>query len=593
MIRLDPNREKFEHSFYTKEKELRQFFKGDLTIEVDCEKCVLEELDLKYPKMLLVVLADKITRYFVLDKKNELLFIPLSDNKTNIIDYGYTDLIHLNKVKNFSFHRYVSKRGNKYVVAQEGMLQEIILGSKAPPGYKNDHCNSNGMDNRSVNLRCIENNSNSVNIKPREDGKFRGISASNGKWKASIKKDKIYYYLGTFELPEQAARQYDIFSVHLFPGIKYYFNQINGKDSLSRDEIEEIIANPEKYKLMLEAFGKQKRDLPDCIFKNTVGTLSYQKTLTKVFGNEKICQDYLLALQTKFPNIKSLSKVEIKTTDNGYSFNVILSKNNKDQNILEELSEDVDNFVADLDEKILQKLRDDIDNHRKENGDAFIRVYKGADKSYYDMVMDDEDWIKYCSMFFNDSDGYPRNAALGSIHTHIFKTRKPEEYANRKPGESVDHINSEEKWNVKLENLRLASRSLQAQNKKLQKKSLTMYTGVELSNGKFHAVYKKKCSKRFETLEEAAREYNKMALEADPRSRVNVIDTENTTAKDIYGKENLKFIFNEIVTVKEIKEIIRINGWKTKMGITRMVEINAKNLKKYKNLIEEILRSED
>ena len=111
VIRLDPNRENFEHSFYTKEKELREFFKGDLTIEVDCEFCVLENLDFKYPKMLLIVKEGRICRYFIVDKKNYLIFLPLSNNKKNIVEYGFTDLIYLDKIKNLSFCLEINRNG--------------------------------------------------------------------------------------------------------------------------------------------------------------------------------------------------------------------------------------------------------------------------------------------------------------------------------------------------------------------------------------------------------------------------------------------------------------------------------------------------
>ena len=129
VVELNSAREQLEHSQYTREKELREFYK-DQIIEVDCEECVLETLEFKYFKMLLIVNVGTLKRYFILDKKNCLIFIPLCNNQHNIIDYGFTDLVHLDKVKEHSFHRCLSKNGKKkYVATGENVqLHEIILG---------------------------------------------------------------------------------------------------------------------------------------------------------------------------------------------------------------------------------------------------------------------------------------------------------------------------------------------------------------------------------------------------------------------------------------------------------------------------------
>ena len=594
VVKLDENRQNFEHSFYTKEENLREFYKGAI-IEIECEVCVLEKLEFKYSKMLLIVKVGLSKRYFVVDIDNRLIFIPLANREDNIINYGFTDLKCLDKIKQYAFHMSATAGGKLYVrtTTEDGptLLQEIILGGKAPTGHKNDHCNSNGLDNRCDNLRCASNSLNGGNIKPREDGKYRGVVRNGERWVAYIEKDAVKYLLGYFDTPELAAKQYDIFGVHLYKGMKLHFNQINEKNSCSREEIEEILANPSKYNALLKSLNtKKERTLPKNITTKN-DRYYYSKNLTKNFEKLSDCEWYLKALKNKFSDMTRLEKTEIERNEDVCSFKTTLYKGYDDLETAEKLGEDVETFISELDNTMLKNLVCDIDNYRKSNGDAFLKCYDGKNEDYYDIVMDDDDWKECCSFNFHDEGGYPVNSKLGKMHIYIFKKRKPEEYANKKPGETVDHVNSDEKWNIKMENLRLADKSLQSQNTKRIKKSLTKYTGVCLGNGNFYAVYKGKVSPRFKTMEEAARAYNEMALKDNPKSRINVIDTENTTVADLLGKDNLPFIIQEINTIKDIKEIIKINGLKKALNITNMNNVKAKDLKRLKEKIIELLNN--
>jgi hypothetical protein len=579
------SREILEHSEYTKDTHLIKFY-GEKIIRIDGNSC-LNDLNLIYERTLVIVKEERAKRYFILDKTNDLIFIPLSNSKKNIYEYGFTELINFDKIKNYSFCC-KSKKGKKYVGSKNSTMHEIIIGESIN-NTKIDHYNSNGLDNRTINLRFLTDSENSANKKPKENG-YTGATwfSPMKKWRATITHKKVRYFLGYFDTAEEAAKQYDIFSTHFFPGVRYNLNQINGSDSLTPSEIEEIKNNPEKYNSFLE---KKIRDLPDNIVK-TEKSFSFRKELTKRFSRLEDCERYLESLKKEFPFFANLQKAKAETNGTDHFIKLYLKKNDKELEVLENLSHKLKIFIEELDNLENEKIIADIEKSRNKEGDAIIKVNAAKNEKYIDLEIDDRDWKEYILLSLHDNGGYPADGKNGNIHIEIFKKYYPEEYKNRKEGETVDHIDGNP-YNVKLKNLRLSSKSLQAQNRKRERKRLIDYTGVYIRNGKFFATFMGKNSKKVDTLEEAALLYNEMALEFDKGARINKIIEGETRFEDIYGKENLPSIIDKINTIGEIKEIIRFNGWRKEFKIGHLTKgVRAEHLKHYKNLIIEKLKSE-
>lgn len=94
---------------------------------------------------------------------------------------------------------------------QAGVLYGILKSLDDP--HQIDHINHNGLDNRRVNLRAVENRDNARNrIKnPGLTSKFRGVSRHRRgrKWSAAITYDGKHHHLGRFDNEIDAAKAFD------------------------------------------------------------------------------------------------------------------------------------------------------------------------------------------------------------------------------------------------------------------------------------------------------------------------------------------------------------------------------------------------
>ncbi len=114
---------------------------------------------------------------------------------------------------------YVSTR----IEGRKIYLHRVLL--KAPPGKRVDHCSGDPLDNRKANLRLASHQQNMFNRRKAHTyrGKptastFKGVTweRSRGRYKARIKKNGIYHYLGQFYDPRKAALAYDHAALEMF-----------------------------------------------------------------------------------------------------------------------------------------------------------------------------------------------------------------------------------------------------------------------------------------------------------------------------------------------------------------------------------------
>jgi AP2 domain/HNH endonuclease len=115
--------------------------------------------------------------------------------------------------------RYVSTR----IKGKKIYLHRVLL--EAPHDQKVDHRNGNPLDNRKANLRLATHQQNMFNCGKRSTYKgkptastFKGVTwdKSCGRYRARIKKNGIYHYLGHFDDPRKAALAYDHAALDMF-----------------------------------------------------------------------------------------------------------------------------------------------------------------------------------------------------------------------------------------------------------------------------------------------------------------------------------------------------------------------------------------
>jgi len=134
---------------------------------------------------------------------------------------GYIVLIDDEDLEKFSKYKWRINNGRgPYVVCSiwinlkttKMLLHRYLI--DAPVGKKVDHINHNTLDNRKCNLRICssaENSQNNTkNNKIKTSSKYKGVSKRNDHWRASIKSNNIYHFLGCYGTEEEAAHAYNI-----------------------------------------------------------------------------------------------------------------------------------------------------------------------------------------------------------------------------------------------------------------------------------------------------------------------------------------------------------------------------------------------
>jgi len=132
--------------------------------------------------------------------------IPLTHGKVALIDAADFELMGAFPWRAVRIRR--TWYAETYVGGAREYMHRFIM--EAGPGERIDHRNGNGLDNRRVNLRRTTNALNQANRRQvRSVCGFKGVTQRSGKWRAYITVSGRFISLGSFSIPEDAARAYD------------------------------------------------------------------------------------------------------------------------------------------------------------------------------------------------------------------------------------------------------------------------------------------------------------------------------------------------------------------------------------------------
>ena len=89
-------------------------------------------------------------------------------------------------------------------------MHRVILGITDSKVFV-DHKDHNGLNNQKNNLRVATRSQNNTNRKSKRNGTsiYLGVSKFNNKWRASIRSNGNYFYIGLFISEIDAAKAYD------------------------------------------------------------------------------------------------------------------------------------------------------------------------------------------------------------------------------------------------------------------------------------------------------------------------------------------------------------------------------------------------
>jgi len=120
---------------------------------------------------------------FIINHTKNIIKIPLWNAWRKIVNYAISNK---NKYELLSKHNFFLRKfkhtDKKYAATSKDRniisMHEIIIGGKAEEGYKIDHRNGDGLDNREENLRYATNGENGHNRKKKEgtSSKYFGVS---------------------------------------------------------------------------------------------------------------------------------------------------------------------------------------------------------------------------------------------------------------------------------------------------------------------------------------------------------------------------------------------------------------------------------
>lgn len=483
----------------------------------------------------------------IVNYENKTISIPMINRQMKVVGRTTVSLEDKEYLLQYSYSMYDATRktkANYYCKSNIGIsMHELVMHGKAPKGYKIDHINKNGIDNRRENLRFATDSQQGQNKDklPNSSSKYKGVTHVKGNWRIQIKYKNETYRPGTFKDEIEAGKVYDIYAIYLF-----------GKDAstnnlLTESEIQDIINKgiPEEYKIK-----KKVRDLPTNIHWAKCGT-----------------------------------RFSLQIERGMYSLN-------KTYETLEEAEQAKVNFINKYEESVRLIESDRVQNiTRNKLGEAVI--YINCQGIIYESIVDDDIWEDVSRFVWSNNYGYfstEINNKREMLHRYIFQ-----KYAlggNKIPNnQSIDHIISSRKDDNRLKNLRLASQSLQKHNqdKILRDNVGDKYKGVYFGSSSYIVNISGIYYGSYETEEAGASKANEIFREIYGNDAYqNQIDFSKKTTKDnriseeIITKEfieNIKFK-KDLVNIISLKKLNVRGG-----GNIRIEEIKVKNLSIYKKMV--------
>lgn len=146
--------------------------------------------------------------------KNKGKFVALVDDE----DYEYLNQFRWNVYyasKTYYTHMNICKEGRNTTIP----MHRLIMNT--PKGLEVDHIDHNGLNNQKYNLRNCTHADNQMNsVRDRKEIKYRGVYIRKLKkhirYTARLRHNGIYYWLGQFHNPIDAAKSYDRKAKELF-----------------------------------------------------------------------------------------------------------------------------------------------------------------------------------------------------------------------------------------------------------------------------------------------------------------------------------------------------------------------------------------
>lgn len=546
------------------------------------------------------------TEKFIISTKHSLIFIPLTNKKGNITDYAVTGLEHYEKIKNDSFYRSVDGM-KKYVKRSKDhvRLHHIIFGRKPKkggwekmenfditkipkssvwlsgigeplpymgnkwnlykdekgdvyikiPGHVIDHRNSDGLDNRFINLREVPFGTNRANKNKRKNttSDYFGVHYDKGskKWIGIVTYNEETYRR-QFDLESNAAIFHDMYALALYGCV------ICNNGFLTEEQVSDLLkrredAIPDEFK----ASKAKLRNLPKNIIKDGNKFKTYKKYKGKTYGK---------TYDTLEEAIKGLP----------------------------ELLEYVQNLKNEDEKKKLDSKR-----HNEKELFGYLECFDKHGKVSGVAKVDKVFWEKYAQVTWVLSGNKRLTGTLSDVrqevHLHVFKETFNDYHASTHG--TVDHVIQDTVTedgiyfsDCTLANLRCANYSQQTQNRNTP--SLFQYQGVSMDMGIFRASFNWKDEKplrgkRRTYIEEAAKDYNDFALSKWSGAKINKIPETLTSVADLFHKSKLTTEkIEKFYLICEIKSCLYVNDdWAEACDVVNFKNIKMKHFEKYKNKI--------
>ena len=233
-----------------------------------------------------------------------------------------------------------------------------------------------------------------------------------------------------------------------------------------------------------------------------------------------------------------------------------------------------------------------ITKNEKEEAVIYLKNRKG--KIVNETTVDEKLWreVAQYSWYLSQDEyvmGYPNNdhARHTSLQIYLYITYKGE----IPEGFSIDHID-QNPLNNKLENLRLATPSLQVHNQKKREGASCNYKGVTIACNKFVVLFGG-VRHSFDYAEDAARKYNELAKEryGEAAYQNKIPEGVKLTVKDYLPKEVTVEYIKSISTLLQFKLLAKSKGWRGSRGYFN-TRLKIENLDEYKQKAIELLTNE-